>query len=429
MSIINKMLKDLDKRQQPHGIESMSPAQMAVLPKKASKKPVLLASLISLVVGGLSVFWVLNVNQPSDAPIYKAVTLEAAVSADTPNDSLAANDALQVTQQPAAQINTDYTKEESTDELVSMKASRVDADKEPQKLNQQEPTNLKSLAASKEAVVATVSKEINTETVEIEAKSDFNVAQIDKDTTKQNQGLKPASITRVNNIAAEVPATQAPKLSISHATRQNNELHSSSNMAVTEVKLSPKQLAQKQMQAASDAQQSGLHSEALKHYEAALAHYPAQHEARRQVAALYYGQNKLAKAEQVLEQGRLLFPKHYEFSLLLSRVLQASGRNAQALLSLNAIPDASDFAVKKWHQQSDLAQKQNNYPVAEQSFRQLAKREPNQGRWWMGLAYALDSQQKYTDAKLAYQQALSQGNLSTQSKVYVDNRLLQLGAY
>lgn len=426
MSIINKMLKDLDNRQQPHGIESMSPAQMAVLPKKASKKPILLASLISLIIGGLSVFWVLNLNQPSDAPAYKAGT-EALVSDVTPSDSRDANDALQVTKQPAAQTNPDYTKEESTDELVSMKASRVDADKEPQKLNQQEASHLKSLAVSKEAVVAAVPKVINTEAVE--AKSDLNVAQIDKDTANQNRNLEPVSVTRENNIAVETTATQAPQLSISRATRQNNELHSSSNMAVTEVKLTPKQLAQKQMLAASDAQQSGLHSEALKHYEAALTYFPAQHEARRQIAALYYGQSKLAQAEQVLQQGHLLFPTHYEFSLLLSRVQQASGKNAQALLSLNAIPDTSDFAVKKWHQQSDLAQKQNNYSVAEQSFRQLAQREPNQGRWWMGLAYALDSQQKYTDAKLAYQQALSQGNLSTQSKVYVDNRLMQLGAY
>ena len=237
--------------------------------------------------------------------------------------------------------------------------------------------------------------------------------------------------TKTETAGTQTAKTEKPvtaELNIAPASR-SNELHSSGNMAVREVKLSPEELAQKQMLLASDAQQQGLHSDALKYYETALMYNPAQHQARRQVAALYYGQNKLAKAAKTLEQGQLLFPQEYEFSLLLARVQQAGGQSEQALKTLGMIPDTSDLAIKKWHQQSDLAQKQQDFPVAERSFRQLAKREPLQGRWWMGLAYALDAQQKYTEAKSAYNQALSQGNLSAQAKVYVDNRLLQLGAY
>ncbi|MGS0729909.1 tetratricopeptide repeat protein, partial [Shewanella sp. 0m-11] len=190
-------------------------------------------------------------------------------------------------------------------------------------------------------------------------------------------------------------AASPSQMNIAPASKRSSELYSGGNMAVKEVKLSAEQLAKKQMMLATDAQQQGQHLDALTYYEAALMYNPALHQARRQAAALYYGQNKLAQAAKLLEQGQLLFPQEYEFSLLLARVLQAGGQNEQALKSLALIPNTSDLAIKKWHQQSDLAQKQKDYPVAEQSFRQLAKSEPNQGRWWMGLGYALDAQQQY----------------------------------
>ncbi|MCL1146456.1 tetratricopeptide repeat protein [Shewanella marinintestina] len=419
MSVINKMLKDLDKRQQPHGIESMAAPQMAASVKTFSKKSLFLACSLSLIFGGVAVFFVSNLTQSKDAA---GALVASNIVSESP-----------VGPQPVTKVDV-QSKPAGAENQASVAA---------------EDKPIKSSNTAERAAEVTVEPQLIATSNSLATES-VNTADVDIDSTAIEQlDTKPESVPQkpvvVTNQAPKAERTlvaeladKAPSISrresestlnISHTTKRSNELHSSSNMAVTEVKLSPEQLAQKQMQMAMDAQQQGLHSEALNYYEAALAYYPAQHKARRQAAALYYGQNKLAKAADLLEQGRLLFPQQYEFSLLLARVLQASGQNDQALLSLDAIPDTSDFAIKKWHQQSDLAQKQKDYPVAEKSFRQLAQQEPNQGRWWMGLGYALDAQQKYGDAKLAYHQALLQDNLSAQAKVYVDNRLLQLGAY
>ena len=422
MSVINKMLKDLDKRQQPHGIETMAQSQIVAPANVASKKPILFASGLSLLAGGLMVFIALNY-------------IEFSNSADPEN--------VIVAQQPQQAV-VPVTEELQTEQQLQQKLQRQEPviAEDPQqpdfsqpsivsRAQQSAPTNgnevTQQAANVSVAVIEPEAKQPNdvssqVSTSSLAAKADVATKQVDT-TAVAVVSKKQTTLNSEAVVAVE------PQMTISRKVDRSSELHKSSNMAVKEVKLTADQLAQKQMLLASDAQQQGLHSDALTYYLAALEYKPSEHQARRQAAALYYGQNKLPQAAQLLEQGRLLFPQQYEFSLLLARVLQASGQTQQALLSLNAIPDSSDFAVEKWHQQSDLAQKQQDYPVAEQSYRQLAQHEPTQGRWWMGLGYALDAQQKYSDAKQAYQQALLQDNLSAQAKVYIDNRLLQLGAY
>jgi MSHA biogenesis protein MshN len=401
MSVINKMLKDLDKRQQPHGIESMAKPQNALLPQRQSKLPLVVTSLLSLLIGGFIVFFVIEPSNPS--AIGNVVAAEQS----------------ELTSDHIAGVLSD------SDNMVSATTQSLAVDT-------QEP-----LTDKETLTPAPATRTVNVSSIQPTAKPELvqpavNTAKAIAEVTDENTAISnpEAQMTAASASPTSQPLRQqASSMSIEPTKRATRTSYTSSNMAIKEVKLTSEQLAQKQMILANDAQQQGLHSDALTYYKAALSYNPALHQARRQAAALYYGQNKLSESAQLLKQGQLLFPDEYEYSLLLARVLQAAGQNKQALNSLNLIPDTSALAVKKWHQQSDLAQKEQNFPVAEQSFRQLAKNEPSQGRWWMGLGYALDAQKNYTEAKNAYNQALAQGNLSSQAQAYVDNRLVQLGAF
>ncbi|PKG74948.1 hypothetical protein CXF86_10105 [Shewanella sp. GutCb] len=401
MSVINKMLKDLDKRQQPHGIEIMAKPQNALLPQRQSKLPLVVTSLLSLLIGGFIVFFVIEPSNPSAIG-----NVVAAEQSELTSDHIAG--ALS-----------------DSDNMVSATTQSLAVDT-------QEPLTDKETLTPGPAT-----RTVNVSSIQPTAKPELvqpavNTAKAIAEVTDENTAISnpEAQMTAASASPTSQPLRQqASSMSIEPTKRATRTSYTSSNMAIKEVKLTSEQLAQKQMILANDAQQQGLHSDALTYYKAALSYNPALHQARRQAAALYYGQNKLSESAQLLKQGQLLFPDEYEYSLLLARVLQAAGQNKQALNSLNLIPDTSALAVKKWHQQSDLAQKEQNFPVAEQSFRQLAKNEPSQGRWWMGLGYALDAQKNYTEAKNAYNQALAQGNLSSQAQAYVDNRLVQLGAF
>lgn len=198
-------------------------------------------------------------------------------------------------------------------------------------------------------------------------------------------------------------------------------------MAITEVKLTPKQLAKKRFTLASEAERDGKLKDAISYYEQTLALEPSMHEARKQLAALHYGQGQLAKASEVLQQGMLLFPQQLDFALLLARVQQAAGQADLALVTLANIPDTHPLARQKWMAQSDLAQKLGQFSVSEQAYRQLLQQEPQQAKWWMGLAYALDSQQQFTQARQAYRTALGHRGLSAQASAFIEQRLTQLG--
>ena len=405
MSVINKMLKDLDKRQQPHGIESMAKPQSAVMPKRQTKRPLIFACSLSLLLGGLVVYLVME-------------------TASTGTNELVAQ------QNQAAQLPVAQQEVDSSDAVHGVKSEvvsptvvdTVDVDAEViTQAVKDNPVDVVRVAKNIPVAESTTADKVTADNA--------LTPQAETKPLKSNQVDVIAQTTSSQAVDKQLAKNTVSSMSIAPTKKGNQQRYSGSNMAVKEVKLTPQQLAQKQMILANDAQQQGLHSDALTYYKAALSYNPALHQARRQAAALYYGQNKLSEAALLLKQGQLLFPQEYEYALLLARVQQSAGQNKQALSSLAQIPDTSPLAVKKWHQQSDLAQKEQNFPVAEQSFRQLAKNEPSQGRWWMGLGYALDAQKNYTEAKNAYNQALAQGNLSSQAQAYVDNRLVQLGAY
>ncbi len=198
-------------------------------------------------------------------------------------------------------------------------------------------------------------------------------------------------------------------------------------MEVTEVRLSAAEQADRAMQKARAAQNAGKLNEAAALYGEALALEPARHQARRQLAALRYGQGRVAEAIQVLEAGRSRFPDEYSFALLLARLWREQGDFQQALTALAAIADSSPLASDKWQLTADIAREQENYPLAEQAYRQLLTAGSGPATWWLGLAYAQDAQGNFAEAGDNYRRALRGRELSADARSFVQNRLMQLG--
>ncbi|SQH74907.1 putative MSHA biogenesis protein MshN [Shewanella benthica] len=248
--------------------------------------------------------------------------------------------------------------------------------------------------------------------------------------SSSNLNLVDSDVKPVGPLAAEnitKPAIQPDTATKSTSVLVTPVAPKPSSMAVTEVHVSNEQLALRRYRLATEAENRGLLSDAIVYYGEALALTPVMHKARRKLAALYYGKGRLDSASNILIKGMALFPEEYAYLFLLARVQQASGDIQLAMSSLEQIPDESLLAKQKWTMQSSLAQKSENYQLAEESYRKLLRIEAGQARWWMGLGYALDSQLEYDSAKQAYRQALSVDGLSKQANAYIENRLVQLG--
>ena len=370
MSVINKMLQDLDKRQQGHQLSNITSPQMQYVGRAGHSKKGWLIAVVCLLLGALSVYAFQGINKQDNAVSQPQLELQP-----QPQPQLQALQPIATTE-PASSATVP-----AVDAIVPAVGTAVPVD---------------DLVAQVPASDAALGIDTKTETG-IDTKIE----------------LQPQSVDESKPIPTSEPIVEP--------------VQAAGKMAVTEVKLTPAQLAQKQLIMATDADKRADWSKAIEHYGKALNFDPSLHEARKQLAALHYGQGQLSDAAQVLQQGWLLYPQEFEFTLLLARVQQAMGDTASALTSLANIPDSHVLARQKWLAQSDLAQKQGQFTLAEQAYRQLLQLEPQQGKWWMGLGYALDSQQQFAQASQAYRSALSHPGLSMQATAFIEQRLNQLG--
>lgn len=432
MSVINKMLQDLDKRQQGHELSNVAQPQVQYLARRRAPFNGLLLCGVSLLFGGGAVYgWQLFMAKPAEATI--------SAQANGQNESTQTQiEPVQVdkitSRQPSASVEVveeplkvattqEFTTkneelEPSVDDVVLNQPQEFESEHDVEQESQRQQDESSALA---DDLVDTSSEPSHSQSNRVT--SSVRSAEVTAAAPSALMMSERASVAADN----ELNASNELKVQEVKADAGTNRLTPQGQMAITEVKLTSKQLAQKRFTLASEAERDGKLKDAISYYEQTLGFDPSMHEARKQLAALHYGQGQLAKASEVLQQGMLLFPQQLDFALLLARVQQASGQADLALVTLANIPDTHSLARQKWMAQSDLAQKLGQFSLSEQAYRQLLQQEPQQAKWWMGLAYALDSQQQFPQARQAYRTALGHRGLSAQASAFIEQRLTQLG--
>ena len=198
-------------------------------------------------------------------------------------------------------------------------------------------------------------------------------------------------------------------------------------MAVTEVVLTLQQRANKLMIKAETAENKGRFAEAKRDYLQVLALVPEQTEARKKLLGLYYAQGELSQAMALVEQAISGNPEPWQWVLLKAKLQQGSGALSMALATLDTIPDQGIWAKDKWAAQGDIAQKLGEFAIAAKAFAALTLVDADKGLWWMGLAYAQDSQQQYSLARRSYLTAIQRAGLSSSASTFIENRLTELG--
>ena len=442
MSVINKMLQDLDKRQQGHELSNVAQPQLQYLARRRSSSHWLLLCGVSLLLGGGAVYgWQFFMAKPAEATASAQVQEQHRFTAKTEPvriDSVASEEAspnvdaaaeplkLATTQKIAAAMTANSEEfEPSATEVASSQAPESQRDTEPE---QQARSKADVSPALENNQVDTASEPSHSQPSHSQpnrATSSVRSAEVTVAAPSALMMSERASVAADNegNASNGLNVQEVKADAGTHRLAPKEQ----GQMAITEVKLTPKQLAKKRFTLASEAERDGKLKEAISYYEQTLGFDPSMHEARKQLAALHYGQGQLAKASEVLQQGMLLFPQQLDFALLLARVQQAAGQADLALATLANIPDTHPLARQKWMAQSDLAQKLGQFSVSEQAYRQLLQQEPQQAKWWMGLAYALDLQQQFPQARQAYRTALGHRGLSAQASAFIEQRLTQLG--
>ncbi|TAA45199.1 tetratricopeptide repeat protein [Corallincola spongiicola] len=394
MSVINQMLKDLEKREQHAPVSATSPlvsgGRVERPPENLNFR--WLAAVVLLVLlllaGG---WWLFAGNSPlPSTPVTEVAEPTAVVqSTKMQGKPVLAGDNLAGKSEPqqpltvvdaadrlsmVAQQNVPLVIEQPTDDPVRPQADLPVAKAKPQAKPEKMPDD---------KAVAVVAPKV-------------------EPVTETKAVVAPAPVV------AEPP--KAPKV-----------------MAIKEVRLSQSELAAAKFRKAEERIEAGDISGAQDLLRQVLAIKPDQAKARARLASLYYGQKNSGEAAKILSEGLKIQPGNVEFRLMLARIFQQGKNERQALAYLNQGPLPAAEDVDFHALRGALAQQLKQYADAVSSYRLLAQYQPEQGRWWLGWGIAADGLNDTQTALAAFQQALKSRNLSASAVGYAKKRIQQLG--
>lgn len=390
MSVINQMLKDLDKRQ---GEQTASSNVVIPTTTKNSSIKILTIIIIAIIlvnIVGIFVWQLYSENQSLKTQAQQSNTKISQINSasSTVEDNALAN--TQPTNNQAEDSQLESTQVDKT--LVKNETKKVTPGKKL--VNAIESALSTSAAASKQARQVKVNNEqaVTTQTEIEPLPSEVTISKT----------VEPRETSTVNKIRERKPT-----------------------LTISRSQLSPKALAGKKITEAERAMEINNVAKAESLFEEVLLLLPEHETARKQLAALWYGKKAYQDAVNLLSQGIAISPQNEEMRLMSARIYFEQGQAKQALNVLTPINNSQSVEVQVLI--ANIAAELNEHKNAARAYRKLLAIEPNIGRWWLGLAVSLDSQGQFSLARNAYNQAILQANLSSNALQFARQRVSELG--
>lgn len=158
-----------------------------------------------------------------------------------------------------------------------------------------------------------------------------------------------------------------------------------------------------------------------------LNEQPDNVNARKQLASLLFANREPGKAETLLHYGLQLNPQQHDIRLMLARLYQQNERHDDALTLLQKVSPDVTLNIDYYNQRASLAQRLSQFEQASQDYQVLVNVEPEQAKWWLGLGVSSDKLNESSAAILGYTRALSLNQLDAPVTAFMQQRLRGLG--
>lgn len=170
--------------------------------------------------------------------------------------------------------------------------------------------------------------------------------------------------------------------------------------------------------------QDGRVSEALASLQAALRINPRHEAARQTLVGLLIENNRGDEAMTQLQQALSLDSRQPALAMLLARLQIERGKTGIEAL-LHTLPYAAGNG--DYHAfLGGALQRQNRFHEAAEQYQTALRTTPNNAVWWMGLGMALQGEKRNAEAADAFRQAKTLGTLPPELQAFVERRLQQL---
>ncbi len=177
---------------------------------------------------------------------------------------------------------------------------------------------------------------------------------------------------------------------------------------------------------ALEAMNQGRAEQALEGLAAVLRAEPKHPAARRSLALLLVQRGRMSEAQAALREGLALLPDQPDWAMLLARIQIEAADPGGALETLEkTLPHARNRA--DYHAlMGTVLQMLSRHGEALAHYEIAVRMEPRAGRWLAGLGISLDEEKRFTEARDAYRRALDTRALDAQLQAFVERKLKQL---
>ena len=409
MSVVNDMLRDLDKRQAPERSEEFTgqavQESMIEPQKKYSVITVLLVvALCVAILIASSWFFSTRETRLSEDPvnIENPVNIESAKPlvnlVDTQIDVIKEDDSL-IGRSVKNRVDEVIDKERLVDAAVV------------------EKKYVENTITKQKAVKQKVAKQAPAQPAKIDKKA----ASAARDSSNSSK-IKPVELKQAEK--QNKVSLAAPTLN-SDVHKPPEVLPSKEDVVSTKIlQLSPKALDQQSAEQTETLFSKGEARQAYRRLYDFIALHDVDSQSRTVLAGHLVLDNRLAEAGDVLVSSQT--EANPELRQIKARWLEAKGEHKLALYTLSSNqPDIAEYPAY-YELMASYYQRFGYSKKAQLTYTQLVELNDGVANWWAGLAISSDQEKQWESARFAYQQALELPGLNPKLVDFVKSRLTNL---
>lgn len=403
MSIINKMLQELEQRQAEESDTRVLPGQLKAAPQARSRHAGWLAAavLALLLAGVLAWLWL----KPASAPATMPASISAKPTDAPPTQQLALKIA------PTMPMAEPEAPEPATVETLMPSTEEASAEKMEKK--EEKPAGRSEAVAAPASVASAVVVD-------------------DKivDKTERRQPAHPATVER--NVPQPAKASPKPAVPPQVTTQTVSTQQTASDVPVVLDKqvrpLTPQQRAENDYRRAASMAEQGRAAEATALLEQVLQEVPAHAGARQTLIALLLKAGRQEEAMQRAKEGLDIDVRQPGLAMILARLQVEKGSSGQQA-AIATLQNSLSYATDQPDYRAFLAallQREGRQKEAIEQYLLAVRAVPQNGIWWMGLGISLQADGRAEEAREAFSRARETGSLSPELRAFVEQKLKQL---
>jgi len=192
------------------------------------------------------------------------------------------------------------------------------------------------------------------------------------------------------------------------------------------VDTTPRERAESEFRRAMTHVNQGRMAEGMDGLRSALVADPAYEPARQTLVALLLEAKRTDEAAGLLQAGLAINPANTGYTMLLARIHVERGDPSRALALLQKSEAAAQANAEYRAFVAALHQRLGRHAEAVEQYLGALRLTPGVGAWWVGLGISQEALSRQQDATESFQRAKGTGNLNAELLAYVERRLQQL---